>query len=122
LQDALKDQNNLDEKLLEKHKECQRLDDEHYQLMLKSSQLRAKTVELVTELKNLKISKKEIRTKTLNGCTSLEMLDSKLAKDVELVNVVRSVLYRLIHGSGVNWAQDPKLKGIVFALGKPYKS
>ncbi|KAM4053699.1 centromere protein H [Anomaloglossus baeobatrachus] len=114
--DTMEHSRRLCSRILALQKETCTLEEQLIDVRKRRMHLRATCTTLMTKLRDLK--EKEKNNFALMGNPEFREINEYIKKEANIVTVVQNIFQRLLLSSGVNWAEDPRLKEIVLKLGK----
>ncbi|KAM3936685.1 centromere protein H [Leptodactylus fuscus] len=116
IHDTMEHSMGLCQQILKSQKETLALEEKLINLRRKRMELKETCTEVMTELRSMKESDNNKFSELDNA--NFRKINKYIAKEIDITTVIQNVFQRLILGSCVNWAEDPKLKEIVLTLGK----
>ncbi|XP_044148149.1 centromere protein H [Bufo gargarizans] len=101
--------------ILKSQKETLALEDKLIEVRKKRMELKQTCTQVMTELRALKENERNFDQMDNQKFSKIH---SYVAKEIDIVTVIQNIFQRLILGSCIDWAEDPKLKETVLKLGK----
>ncbi|KAG8598704.1 hypothetical protein GDO81_002711 [Engystomops pustulosus] len=102
--------------IVKSQKETVTLEAKWIEVRKRRMELKETCTKVLAELRAMKESENNFFAQMDDG--KIRKINKYIAKEIDIVTVIQNVFQRLILGSSVNWAEDPKLKEIVLKLGQ----